>query len=77
MKRPQKSRGGRSTTDTFERSISEHLPLTFTHWSMASENHPERNEDTFLADQRRGLVAVFDGVGGSTAGEREIKRVNY
>ena len=44
-------------------------PFTFASCSIASERHPERNEDTFIADQRRGLVAVFDGVGGSTAGE--------
>jgi PPM family protein phosphatase len=69
MKTPQKSRVSRPPTDSLERSIPERLPFTFASWSIASESHPERNEDNFIVDQRRGLVAVFDGVGGSTAGE--------
>lgn len=43
--------------------------LSFASYTIASERHPERNEDTLVADQRRGLAGVFDGVGGSSAGE--------
>ncbi len=38
-------------------------PLTFARYSVPHEQHPERNEDTILIDQQRGLGAVFDGVG--------------
>jgi protein phosphatase len=38
-------------------------PLTFARYSVPHEQHPERNEDTILIDQQRGLAAVFDGVG--------------
>lgn len=38
-------------------------PLTFARYSVPHEHHPERNEDTILIDQQRGLAAVFDGVG--------------
>jgi protein phosphatase len=31
--------------------------------------HPERNEDSITIDRQRGLVGVFDGVGGSARGE--------
>ena len=37
--------------------------LIFTAHSIASERHPERNEDSFIADQESGLAGVFDGVG--------------
>ncbi|BCL77830.1 serine/threonine-protein phosphatase [Ktedonobacteria bacterium brp13] len=43
--------------------------FTFTSYTKASDRHPERNEDTLIIDQQRGLAAVFDGVGGSTAGD--------
>jgi PPM family protein phosphatase len=49
--------------------ISSRPPFTFVSCSIPSVNHVERNEDNLIADQRRGLAAVFDGVGGSTAGE--------
>lgn len=49
--------------------MSKHPPFTFTGHSSASDRHPERNEDSLIVDQQRGLAAVFDGVGGSTAGE--------
>lgn len=45
------------------------LPFTYARQSIACERHPERNEDSFIVDERSGLVAVFDGVGGSAAGE--------
>lgn len=42
---------------------SSSTPFTFARFSKPHEAHPERNEDTLLVDQRRGLAAVFDGVG--------------
>lgn len=42
--------------------------FTFACHSLPHEGRPERNEDAMLADRLRGLVAVFDGVGGSSAG---------
>lgn len=69
MKTSQKSESSRPSLNTSGRADSKRSPFTFASCSIASDRHPERNEDTFIADQRRGLVAVFDGVGGSTAGE--------
>ena len=46
-----------------EGEISKMQPLIFTAQSVASERHPERNEDSFIADQENGLAGVFDGVG--------------
>lgn len=43
--------------------------FTFASHSVACERHPDRNEDSIVTDERRGLAAVFDGVGGSAAGE--------
>ena len=37
--------------------------LIFASHSVVSERHPERNEDSFIADQESGLAGVFDGVG--------------
>lgn len=37
--------------------------------SLASELHPNVNEDVFLNDPEHKLYAVFDGMGGHTAGE--------
>jgi serine/threonine protein phosphatase PrpC len=37
--------------------------------TIACERHPERNEDSILIDANSGLFAVYDGVGGSAAGE--------
>ncbi len=44
-------------------------PFTFARHSVACERHPDRNEDSIITDERSGLAAVFDGVGGSAAGE--------
>ena len=44
-------------------------PFTFAAYSNAHEEHPERNEDTMLVERRRGLAAVFDGVGGVDGGD--------
>jgi protein phosphatase len=46
-----------------------HLPFQAVGYSIPSEGHPQRNEDSFLLDAASGLMAVFDGVGGSAAGE--------
>lgn len=37
--------------------------LTFVSSSVPHEGHPYYNDDTVLLDRRRGLAAVFDGVG--------------
>jgi PPM family protein phosphatase len=47
----------------------EHLPFTFAQYSVACERHPQRNEDSITIAPRSGMAAVFDGVGGSAAGE--------
>src|SRR5215472_17648465 len=49
--------------------IHEQSPLVYSHRSTANERHPTRNEDSILIDEMNGLFAVFDGVGGSSAGE--------
>src|SRR5205809_619897 len=43
--------------------------FAFSHCSIACERHPNRNEDSIFFDPQSGLAAVFDGVGGSAAGE--------
>src|SRR3989440_12871255 len=48
---------------------SELTPFTFARHTVACERHPNRNEDFIIADEYSGLAAVFDGVGGSAAGE--------
>lgn len=51
-------------------SQTQALPhFIFAHRTIACERHPERNEDSILIDQPGGLAGVFDGVGGSAAGE--------
>ena len=55
-----------STTGSTSQKLS---TFTFAYFSNPHEGHPERNEDTILVDQRRGLAAVFDGVGGADAGD--------
>nr|BBH88322.1 protein-serine/threonine phosphatase [Thermosporothrix sp. COM3] len=44
-------------------------PFTFAFKTTACERHPTRNEDSILLEEETGLAAVFDGVGGSAAGE--------
>jgi serine/threonine protein phosphatase PrpC len=58
-----------SCTSSPVRRASGISPFTIATCSNAHEEHPERNEDTILVDRRRGLAAVFDGVGGEDAGE--------
>jgi len=45
------------------------LPFKIVGYTVPCERHPQRNEDCFLIEQYSGMVAVFDGVGGSAAGE--------
>jgi serine/threonine protein phosphatase PrpC len=49
--------------------VSEAIPFVFARHTVACERHPTRNEDNFIMDEHSGLAAVFDGVGGSAAGE--------
>ena len=37
--------------------------------SLASETHPQRNEDSFFYDERQKALGVFDGMGGFAAGD--------
>ncbi|HVB74468.1 MAG TPA: PP2C family serine/threonine-protein phosphatase [Ktedonobacteraceae bacterium] len=46
-----------------------HLPFKIVKHTLACERHPLRNEDSLFFEQASGLAAVFDGVGGSAAGE--------
>src|SRR5437764_14728240 len=48
---------------------SELTPFTIARHTVACERHPDRNEGCIIADEQSGLAAVFDGVGGSAAGE--------
>lgn len=57
------------TSSSTEELTTRKSPFSFACFTLASERHLDRNEDTVIADQRRGLAAVFDGVGGSAAGE--------
>jgi len=49
-------------------AFDDHLPFKIVGYSLPCERHPERNEDSFLIEHHSGLIAVFDGVGGSVAG---------
>jgi serine/threonine protein phosphatase PrpC len=50
-------------------AASESSRFVFSACSIPCERHPEHNEDSFISDASTGLAAVFDGVGGSAAGE--------
>ena len=52
-----------------QRISDDHLPLKIVGYSIACERHPLRNEDSYFVEENSGLAAVFDGVGGSAAGE--------
>jgi serine/threonine protein phosphatase PrpC len=49
--------------------VFQHPHFIFASRTIACERHIERNEDSILVDKLGGFVAVFDGVGGSAAGE--------
>ena len=52
-----------------QRISDDQLPLKIVGYSIACERHPLRNEDSYFIEKYSGLAAVFDGVGGSAAGE--------
>ena len=52
-----------------QRNSGSHLPFKFVGYTIPCERHPARNEDSYFIEHEGGLVAVFDGVGGSAAGE--------
>lgn len=62
-------RTSRRNHSTMGGHASRFTPFTFAHYTVACERHPNRNEDSLLTDEYTGLAAVFDGVGGSAAGE--------
>ena len=41
----------------------------FSRYTIPCERHPGRNEDSIIVEENTGLAAVFDGVGGSAAGQ--------
>ncbi len=45
------------------------LPFKIVGYSLPCERHPQRNEDSLLIEEHTGLIAVYDGVGGSAAGD--------
>ncbi|HLZ63086.1 MAG TPA: PP2C family serine/threonine-protein phosphatase [Ktedonosporobacter sp.] len=49
--------------------VIELSPFIYARRTVACERHPNRNEDSILVDEPTGFAAVFDGVGGSAAGE--------
>lgn len=58
-----------------ELSILEHIgrernPISVYGKSVASERHPERNEDAMLVMQERSIFGVFDGIGGYAGGDK-------
>jgi serine/threonine protein phosphatase PrpC len=42
--------------------------------SLPSENHPSRNEDSYIAEPALGLAGVFDGVGGHSGGQEASRK---
>ncbi len=59
----------RHTLSAIHNNAQEHTPFIISRRSIANERHPMRNEDYILVDEQSGLVAVYDGVGGSAAAE--------
>lgn len=55
--------------NTLESPSSAEQPSSIGYsFSLASERHPERNEDSSISDSENNLYAVFDGVGGNYGG---------
>jgi serine/threonine protein phosphatase PrpC len=69
MPRSKASRHFRHTHRSYYYQALANAPFVYSHCTRANERHPERNEDRVLLDTHTGLVAVFDGVGGSAGGE--------
>lgn len=59
----------RHSHTTLHTHVLDLSPFTFARRTIACERHPQRNEDSILVHELTGLAAVFDGVGGSAAGE--------
>lgn len=59
----------KQTHTTIHNHVHENSPFTYARRTIACERHPDRNEDSILIDELTGFAAVFDGVGGSAAGE--------
>src|SRR5436853_7711390 len=59
----------RRYTQKAHHHVQEQSPFSYAYRSIANDRHPMRNEDSTLIDEHTGLVAVFDGVGGSAAAE--------
>jgi len=53
----------------FELEKQEHLTIKYAMDTVASDKHPERNEDAILADVEHGAFGIFDGVGGHMSGD--------
>ncbi len=66
MPQHRNSRHSHTATHNYVPELS---PFIIARRTIACERHPHRNEDSILVDELSGLVAVFDGVGGSAAGE--------
>src|SRR3989344_2629830 len=47
----------------------ETINFSFGFKSVEGENHPGRNEDSFIVDREYNLFGVFDGMGGHAAGD--------
>jgi len=55
--------------NTLESPSSAEQPSSIGYsFSLGSERHPERNEDSSISDSENNLYAVFDGVGGNYGG---------
>lgn len=68
-RRPSQATPTLRTYPRQKRHSQPHLPFQIVGYSIPCERHPLRNEDSFLIDPSSGILAVFDGVGGSAAGE--------
>src|SRR6266568_8528761 len=68
-RRPSQVSPALRASESRSHHVEPRLPYYVNSYSIACERHPLRNEDSFLVEKKSGLLAVFDGVGGSAAGE--------
>lgn len=54
---------------TIRETVERHEESSWAVRTLASERHPNRNEDAALLDEDRHVAAVFDGMGGHAYGE--------
>ena len=71
---PMHTRGHQEHHNHTPMSQFSYAPMTlssfvFSQYTIPCERHPARNEDSILVEGNTGLAAVFDGVGGSAAGQ--------